>query len=1488
MSPQIETAKTIDMYLIAGQSNAAGYSYHENALQETFPGIGYAGETDKFRETGETRSSNVSSFEDFYWEVKAGYGTASDRIGPEYGMAKVLSTYYSQDNPAFIFKSAAGGTSLRNITNGESGQFGNWYPRSLWESGFTPSNDSGTGLQYYNFVENFRTVYNELVENGYAPKVKGMVWMQGCADYTLPLEYEPILKTFISDIRYELETITGDDTLEYMPFVIGEIPTSIVQHNNPHVPTFNEMQRRVADAVAAVETVQTSDLVIVKADGSYSGRDAWHFSCADAITLGQRFANKVVEMNASDGVSIGIKGQGDVSYTIDGNNVALTIQPEEGYRLSSLLINGENVTSQVVNNQYTFEKGAYVAVLATFRLDGDSDYDFNEEEVMDIVEYFSTTDYLSGDGVIYKAGERGLKREWLAKLLSRACGLSFTTQFENVDWAGNASKNFVVTLGGSEIAYSLSQDGTLNISLYNKLTTENGGLFYSTQVPDVDLTQIQEWRIARVNTLDSADSGYALRVYLNDDLIIDEYDDFGCWGSGYHGIYIDNLTDSPVTVGSALDEQVEFVEEINVLDIAEFDGREELFSAAGLPIVNSSANLSGDWSTHSFESRAVNIEWIGGFTRLSNGLQWKMKANSMWTKTGDLFRLNIGATQIHIHFNKTTQEIGTYTHTTWSSETEHVAAIAGYTKLGENYDPTAWHTWRIARVEATNARGYAVRFYIDDTLRAEIYTTGELTDKHLNEDGTYTYNEAGKGFHAVRFVNCSGTTMAFKSAYYSRPSVEKETSTDIMYYGASTELLDADGKVYASGDSAVDNYTGANTQFGQEWYAYSGGIEFMMKASKDWGNSYDELKIMLGATQIRINSKGNNKITMHVYNMAHDYVGAWGQEYPISQSFDETQWHTIKVTRRKFLRSNGYYGEKGIQVAVYIDGEKVIETVQNLSGMWAFRNRRLAVTNNSGVNIAFKSTLSKSQFDALYEFENDNIGELYEMPQHSQATYYEDAFGKGYPVKTANRIINSISSEEYSSTTNGVQFALTSAEPWKTSGTSKKPVALSGAELATVKVVNGKEMFKENGTGDYVEVALTGLSGTKYKFAYENWTSDWSRMDPGDGIRMKGETDQSAWSFPTLWKNTKGELFYSEETSTVLMTEDWMATKYHMHVDFGTLTMNFKVTPDNKMVVRVYSRYTWIVMFEDYVRDNSGNPIEFLTGTYTGNSAKTYNGKMLATGDLYENTFKISKVREVSGKGFITRVWVNGYLVCETYDSHPMGGEKRYSYLLIDNLAGTTVNAKSIATFDDFKAMQKAKLDAFLAKNYSATNRAKVNELVSTAKTTIDSMDAIINIERYVENTLEQIEGIWTVETETLFQNQKAQYLASLQAIANQTYDSSEASKISALLNGATTAFNSITEKQGFAGLRAKYMDYYEQMSQILTVEEKEVVAQARTAAKGLMEIFMGEFEGTDYIAQIQEIKASYETKINACTDIMEIEALAYAARTEMWAVEMQ
>ena len=287
----------IDLYLIAGQSNAAGYSDSGN-LSGVFKNVWFAGEVDKMRLTGRSSMTTMDSAS-YLKFVKAGYGIQSNKVGPEYGMAEVFNDYYGGDYPVLLLKSAAGGTALHDETDGQCGDYGNWYPPTMWKGQKADPSKAAMGVQYYNLVENLKRICAKLTEDGYTPKVRGMVWMQGERDLGRDYSYKTLLTALINDIRKDVAEVTGDKEALEMPFIIGKIATTFGSYNNPDVPSFNTMLEQVAASMKNVYTVETSDLIIVGPGEEVLGTDIYHFNAKDAETLGMRFAQKLLEHHSA-------------------------------------------------------------------------------------------------------------------------------------------------------------------------------------------------------------------------------------------------------------------------------------------------------------------------------------------------------------------------------------------------------------------------------------------------------------------------------------------------------------------------------------------------------------------------------------------------------------------------------------------------------------------------------------------------------------------------------------------------------------------------------------------------------------------------------------------------------------------------------------------------------------------------------------------------------------------------------------------------------------------------------------------------------------------------------------------------------------------------------------------------------------------------------------------------------------------------------------
>ena len=308
----------LDIYMLAGQSNASGSSSIENGeaagVRDTnvYNNVRYY----YFRKnTDGTVVQNRTTFE----AVKEGMGYATGYIGPELGMAEYLdSLYQDADKEALIFKYAAGGTSLIRYTDengviqnapsqtGDSAdrynQRGSWYPESLLPDAVKamvaadPSNPSGflsRGLK-----EEIETLYNKLIAMGYKPeniRFISVSWMQGGEDRTRPEPYPAAFKGFVEEIRAKVSEVTGQDYSK-LPFVVGEISETFSSATASNVATnraFIDMQDTLPGVVSDTYVVPSRNFAtnaMVDGTSTAVGTDTAHLSYKDCLALGQLFA----------------------------------------------------------------------------------------------------------------------------------------------------------------------------------------------------------------------------------------------------------------------------------------------------------------------------------------------------------------------------------------------------------------------------------------------------------------------------------------------------------------------------------------------------------------------------------------------------------------------------------------------------------------------------------------------------------------------------------------------------------------------------------------------------------------------------------------------------------------------------------------------------------------------------------------------------------------------------------------------------------------------------------------------------------------------------------------------------------------------------------------------------------------------------------------------------------------------------------------------
>ncbi len=326
--------KKVDVYLLAGQSNAAGYT----PAKGLYTPYNYGGTMDEDRLAAfENGFSDVMYYgvcrtpapegAGVVWDyVKPGQGTNPQMMGPELGFAEALSPYYGGENgKAALIKYAFGSTGFQYQSTAMTRSAGNWFsPTGVERIEREGLAESGVqnGLLYQNFLKTVQMAVSSLVEKGYEPVVKGMFWMQGCEDaskdFLAPM-YGQNLTDLIHDVRTDLTEVFEEagypQDCASLPFVIGKIAASL--ELAPYRETVLDQMQEVAATEENVRIVESYDFTLPDAEDN---NDGWHFPVKGSLAMGNRFADVLAQMT-------GLKET--VTYTVKFDTAGGSAVPEQ-------------------------------------------------------------------------------------------------------------------------------------------------------------------------------------------------------------------------------------------------------------------------------------------------------------------------------------------------------------------------------------------------------------------------------------------------------------------------------------------------------------------------------------------------------------------------------------------------------------------------------------------------------------------------------------------------------------------------------------------------------------------------------------------------------------------------------------------------------------------------------------------------------------------------------------------------------------------------------------------------------------------------------------------------------------------------------------------------------------------------------------------------------------------------------------------------------
>ena len=287
------TEKIINVYLIAGQSNAVGYGMDtgnkiaksDERFVNGFDNVLYYGSFERW---------SGKSFDGGFEPVKLGMGVEPTRSGAEIGIASAIA-----DNGEMnaIIKCAQGATHLYPDTTYEvSLKYGTWTsPTYIKNNNVDMSKNPLIGNMYNRFEDTVIKAIKLLIEDGYTPVIKGVWWMQGEAEmFTIEMAsaYRELFETLIYDTRNMLSEVTGYDCGN-VPFICG-LPKWNSKNSAP--PTYQGMVRTAMTTVAnTLDNVGCVDCMPL------NQHDDWHFDAAGQKYLGEAFVSLLESFEVENG-----------------------------------------------------------------------------------------------------------------------------------------------------------------------------------------------------------------------------------------------------------------------------------------------------------------------------------------------------------------------------------------------------------------------------------------------------------------------------------------------------------------------------------------------------------------------------------------------------------------------------------------------------------------------------------------------------------------------------------------------------------------------------------------------------------------------------------------------------------------------------------------------------------------------------------------------------------------------------------------------------------------------------------------------------------------------------------------------------------------------------------------------------------------------------------------------------------------------------------
>lgn len=312
--PQKAATTKIDIYILAGQSNASGTTKIE---------LADPGERDLNRYEAVRYYTNRADTDGTFpcpphtdfCAVAEGLGYNETRIGPELGMAQALAPHYDTEaHFSLILKVAAGGTSIRfhdGLVPTAEGTLKRYLARGSWcppcmESGENTDPARPSGFLLRAAQNHICECLQKLLTLGFrAENIRfcALCWMQGETDRKHPADYPGYFHPLMADIRRSLSEAAKTDYTK-LPVIVGEISETFFSAQPDAVAAnraFIQCQHRLAETDPTVTVLPTGKYQLCKlgADGEDIplGTDHMHWAYRDMLPVGRLFGEAAYRLS---------------------------------------------------------------------------------------------------------------------------------------------------------------------------------------------------------------------------------------------------------------------------------------------------------------------------------------------------------------------------------------------------------------------------------------------------------------------------------------------------------------------------------------------------------------------------------------------------------------------------------------------------------------------------------------------------------------------------------------------------------------------------------------------------------------------------------------------------------------------------------------------------------------------------------------------------------------------------------------------------------------------------------------------------------------------------------------------------------------------------------------------------------------------------------------------------------------------------------------